>query len=39
MNVNSGEKITTLVLNDNIHLTEYEVHGHNLIPLSFILVS
>lgn len=39
MNANSSEKITSLVLNDNIHLCEYQVYGHHVIPFSFILVS
>lgn len=39
MNVNSGEKIFSLALHENIHLTEYKIHDHHVIPLSFILVS
>lgn len=39
MSVNSGEKIFSLLLHENIYLAEYQIHGHYVIPLSFLLVS
>lgn len=38
MNVNSGEKMNTLMLIDDIHISDYRFHGHVLLPLSFALV-
>ncbi|XP_060835401.1 fatty acid synthase-like [Rhopalosiphum padi] len=37
MDVQSGENISALVLNDNIHLAKYQIHGQHIIPFSFIL--
>ncbi|CAI6347084.1 unnamed protein product [Macrosiphum euphorbiae] len=35
--VKSGEQISSLVVNDDIHLAEYKFHDEHIIPFSFIL--
>ncbi|XP_029343545.1 fatty acid synthase [Acyrthosiphon pisum] len=35
--VKSGEQISSLVVNDDKHLAEYQLHGQHIIPFSFIL--
>lgn len=34
-----GEKITSMLVNNSIHLTEYQIHGNHIIPFAYILVS
>lgn len=39
MNVNSGETLNTLMLIDDIHISEYQFNGNVILPLSYALVS